>query len=427
LQFGYSRTNPFLTSENRKIPDAAPLSGIVADSKASSSKLKIAFKQEVLNASTLELGMDHLSQTRKAIRTRSLKSGAVIEDTIWPDVKAVHPGFFAELISERNREFEWRIGARVSQSTTEARATANPVKGIPGSKGPTIIDNFIAFNGQDAARVKRKDWTTGANILGQWWLTKELNVMLGAGLTVAPPGIGERYRAFLNALGGGVELGNPALDPETKKSVSAGLAYTTGTLNFSSEAWYAKVQDYVTRMAISSNPLIYSFRNQDASFYGLDFNLAWKPFEGTLMDSFRIEAAFSILNGENKATGKDVVEIPPWDCSAGLLWEQPIDIGDLSFKLSGRYVDSAVNPDPALNPIYKDSAAWFSLGADISLKRDNWQVQLRIENALDRLSYAYLQPPVATGPILPAGGDLSPGDRIPLPGRSISIQIGWFY
>ncbi len=427
LQLGYSESTLQLTSESRIIPDAAPLEGIIANSKARSSSFKIGYKQQVWSGSTMEFGVDNVTQYRDATRTRSLKSGATINDTIWPDVKTVHPGFFLELISDRKRDFEWRVGARLGQSTTEARATDNPVKGIPGSMGTTILENYVAFNGDNASRIKSEDWTTGANVLGQWRLTDKLALILGAGWTVAPPGTGERYRAFLNALGGGVELGNPALDPEIKKSVSIGLAYTSGRLNVSSEIWYADVEDYVTRMTVISSPLIYSFRNHDATFSGMDLQLAWRPFEETLMSDIRFEAAFSLVDGKNKVTGKDVVEIPPWDCSVGLIWERPTNTGDVSVKLEGRYVDSAINPDPGLNPVYKDTASWFSLGGILSLKHENWQIQLRIENALDRLGYSYLQPPVATGPILPAGGDLRPADRVPLPGRSVSLQIGYYY
>ncbi|MEX0322054.1 MAG: TonB-dependent receptor [Puniceicoccaceae bacterium] len=427
VNLGYSETTPFLSSENRIIPEAAPLKSINAGSESKSSSLKVGYKVSVWESSMLEIGLDHVAQTRDATRIRSLKSGAVIEDTIWPDVNATHPGCFIELISERNLDFEWRIGARVGKSTTEAKAAGNAVRGIPGSMGPTVIDNYIAYNGSDAARTKASDWTSGANAIGQWWISNELRLMAGAGITVAPPGVGERYRAFLNALGGGVELGNPALDPETKRSVSLGLAYTTSRLNLSSEIWYADVEDYVTRMAVSTSPLIYSFRNQDATFSGVDLNLIWKPFEETQMQDIRFTAALTVVDGENEDSGKDVVEIPPWDCSLGVIWEQSVPAGDLSMKLTGHYVDAAMNPDPALNPVYKDTSSWFSLQAEVSLRRENWLFRLVMDNAFDRLGYAYLQPPVATGPILPAGGDLSPGDRIPLPGRSVSLQISYFY
>lgn len=427
VSFGYSESTPFLTSENRIIPAAAPLESIVAGSDAKSSSLKIGYKVSVWESSMLEFGLDQVSQTRDATRIRSLKSGAVIEDTIWPDVEATHPGCFIELVSERNLDFEWRIGARVGKSTTEAKASGNAVRGIPGAMGPTVIDNYIAYNGADAAQTKASDWTSGANAIGQWWISNELRLMLGAGITVAPPGIGERYRAFLNALGGGVELGNPALDPETKRSVSLGVAYTASRLNFSSEIWYADVEDYVTRMAVSASPLIYSFRNHDATFSGLDLSLIWKPFEETQLQEIRFTAALSVVHGKNEVSGKDVVEIPPWDCSLGVIWDRPVPVGDLSMKVTGHYIGAATNPDSALNPVYKDTASWFSLQAELSLRRENWLFRLVLDNAFDRLGYAYLQPPVATGPILPAGGDLSPGDRIPLPGRSVSLQISYFY
>lgn len=427
LSIGYSETTPYLTSENRFIPAAAPIAGIVAGSMAKSSSLKIGYKRNIWKASTIEVGLDNAIQTRDAARVRSLKSGAVIEDTIWPDVEASHPGCYIELISDRDADFEWRIGARIGESTTEAKATNNPVKAIPGAKGPTVIDNFVAYNGDEASRIKATDWTSGANAIGQWWLSERFNLMFGAGVTVAPPGIGERYRAFLSALGGGVELGNPALDPETKKSISIGMAYTSASMSFKSEIWYADIEDYVTRMAVSSTPLVYSFRNHDATFKGMDLQLMWRPFDREQLEAFKIEAAFSMVNGRNQVTGKDVVEVPPWDLSFGLIWDQQIRYGDLSLKLSGSYVDSASNPDPGLNPIYRDTAAWFRLNASVALRRENWLVRVVCENALDRLGYAYLQPPVATGPILPARGDLSPGDRIPLPGRSISLQISYFY
>lgn len=427
LKIGHSRTTPNLTSESRIIPGAAPLKSIVADSEATSQSLKIGYKLELNNSTHFEFGFDHLVQARDAMRTRSLKSGAVFKDTIWPDVEAEHSGVFVELASERNRELEWRFGARVGRSSTEAKPADDPVMGIPGSKGPTVIDNYIAYNGADAADVEADDTTYGANAIVQWWISDELRLMAGAGITAAPPGIGERYRAFLNALGGGVELGNPALEPEIKQTASIGFAYKTQRLTLSSEIWLAEVKDYVTRMAVSTSPLIYSFRNQDANFHGMEMNLLWQPFDETVLRDLRLNASASIINGENDTSGRDIVEVPPWDCWIGLSWDRLVKDGAFSMKLSGHYVDGAVNPDPVLNPIYKDSGAWFDLRAEISLQRQNWLFRLVLDNAFDRLGYAYLQPPVATGPILPAGGDLSPGDRIPLPGRSLSLQISYFY
>ena len=132
---------------------------------------------------------------------------------------------------------------------------------MPGSQGETIADNFVHFNGGDPGQLGRHSWTGSLQSVVRARLSEELNIIAAAEFTVAPPGPGETYRAFLNALGGGVELGNPQLKDEEKKSVALGVQHQNNNNILAVQLWMADMANYVSRVRIVEQPLVYSFRN----------------------------------------------------------------------------------------------------------------------------------------------------------------------
>lgn len=427
FRMGYAQIDPVLTSKYRIINPMAPLEAVNAVSRARSSSAAAVHRVRLGNKLLLESGIDYSWQNRDATRTRSLKSGAELEDAIWPDVKASHSGGFVELSQFEDQTFRWRVGARAERSRMTAGRMDAPVVGIPGAKGSTLRDNFIAFNGPMAGEASRSDWTGALQIIGEWELAQDWTLVAGAGLSTAAPGPGERYRAFLNALGGGVELGNPALAPEDKQSASIALRYDGSRLRLGVESWLAHIDDFVVREVVQATPLVYSFRNRDAELKGIETTIQLNPFEEGCLRGLVTEFSYSRTLGKVREGGGGLTDIPPWEAALSLVWTGNVNAGTTSFRVSGRYVGEGTNPQPALNPLYAETKAWFLLDLGLGLKVKGWDIGIMVQNAFDRLAYAYLQPPVATGPIQPAGGTLKGGDRIPLPGRALSLRLAYAF
>jgi len=443
LRGGYAQTEPYLSSEDRIVAPAAPLELVEAEGESSSYTFGGDWFKG-FNSFDLHTGVDCTLQERSMLRSKHLKSGATLEDLIWPDIEALQAGAFIELEKDSsNREsLHWRVGARIDKISSRAGAVDRPVKGTPGAKGGTIRENFIAFHGDNAASAERHDWTGAANVLVEYTLKEKLILHGGLGYTVASAGLGESYRSFVNALGGGVELGNPTLNREKKAEIHAGLSWRGPKILASATAFYADIDDFVQRVAISETPLIYSFANKDARFYGAHSAVELiflehsdesmiSMSEDNRVSKLTLPLTISHTRAKDVENGKGLPEVPPLEASAGLKYYRNAHnwfLDSCWITLMCRYVASHDNPQPGTNPVFQDTDSYtlvdFELHAELN---GNWTLNLRIANLLDEGAFSYLQPPVATGPIGPSSGSLMGGDRIPLPGRNVQFTLGFSF
>ncbi len=210
---------------------------------------------------TTTLGADATWATRDVSRERLLSDNSINIDRLWPDVHTRDLGVFGELTWQRDAN-RIRFGARLDRVHREARAADSSIVGIPGARGDTIRQNYVAFNGP-AAGITTRNHTTGAtNLTFERDLSPALTARLGLGLTRMAPTETEAYRAFLSNPSGVADLGNPDLDPETKQEIEVGLRYATADLRLSAQVFYARVDDYIARRRILVTPTqIFSFRN----------------------------------------------------------------------------------------------------------------------------------------------------------------------
>lgn len=429
LRAGYTRTDPYLTSEDRVPVPNAPLSRITASGEASSYTLGLNGSWEGFPATRASVGLDFTGQTRAMTRRRFLNTGTALEDLIWPDLQSTQGGAFFQLETSRKDGLQWRLGARADWMESEMGAPSAPVSGVPGARGGTVAENFVAYHGPDAAALAHTDSTGALNGLLWGKLSGPLAGYLGAGYTVAAPGLGERYRSLVNALGGGVELGNPTLQPERKTEWHAGLSWEQPGLTGSIEAFQAEADDYIQREWIAEDPRIYSFANRDARFRGLLATFELHSDNRTSASAWRVPLEFEYLECFDRSRGRRLPGIPPWSASLGLVrsegdWEWLADRVQLS--LYARYTASRSNPQPEVNPLFQDTEAHFLLDGEVHLVwTQRVSVRLLLSNLLDTEGSFHLQPPVATGAFRPSSGDLSGGDRIPFPGRGIGLVIGF--
>lgn len=416
LRAGYGFTDPYITSEDRVSP---PIS---AQATARSCGGGVKATLQTGPANVWRFGGDFSAQRRRAIRTTPAG-----QDYIWPGARYGDAGLFAELESKLAPDWKLRVGARVDDVRSDANDADRP------ALGKSIRAQYAAYNGADAAVTTRRDTVGALNVLIEARPNGTLTTFVGAGYTVQPAQVMERYRAFLNALGGdgrggnAVELGNPALRAERKFAGEAGATFRSAHLDAEATLYWYCVDDFILRTPIgfTAAPLprmvVFGYRNIDADFCGGEVGANWKPAPGWTMP-----VTFAIAAARNRRTRSSLSEIPPWEAAVAVRRERPWRQHSLAIETGVRVVGARANPAIEENPLFTHTgsfAVWHArAGVAIS---PNVRLEVGIENALNRLYTEYLTPPVA--PVRPAGGDLLPGDRVPAAGRSwwVSITTRW--
>lgn len=423
---GHAAFHPFLSSRERPRRAAAPIRSIEAAPSASATTARLTASWP-LQQGQIELSLDALDQARDAVRTRVLKEGPTFYDRLWPDIRSRQMGIAAAYQQKLSPSTDFRLALRIDRLRQEAKATHHPVLAMPGAVKGSIMDNFLHFNGP-AADQSRSYLTVGsARFQFNWTVSSALTASLQIGYASSPPGPTQRYRAFVSALGGGAELGNPALDPESIRHLALSFQFHQPDFAVRFQSFYSGIKDFIQRQAINQSPLVYSYRNSEARLYGFSLSgfLRGLASENT---ELRFPFQASVSRSLHPKTHQRLAESPPWNASAGLQLTQSRHRFSFHTTVTARYVGAASNEEPDRVPLYTDTGGAFFLNASVSLaghQNRSWEIRLRATNLLDRKAFAYLQPPVTTGPILPSSGDLRPGDRIPLQGRAFILESRW--
>ncbi|RKX34074.1 MAG: hypothetical protein DRP71_08330 [Verrucomicrobia bacterium] len=424
FRIGYTDNQPFLTSEDRPIVPGAPIRLVDANADARNLGGGVSVTSPLGASGTTEIGLDFRNQARDAVRARYFTSGNILHDHIWPEIESTDLGVFGEIRWDETDRYRIVGGVRVDRVWNDAKAADDPVVGLPGARGDTIRKNYGAFNGPDALITKRDDWAGAAHLLVEVPIkSDDLIGYAGVGMVRAAPGETERYRAFLNALGGGMEVGNPSLGTETRWELDAGVRMRGEGWRFDVSGFLARIDDFIQREAIASGPLVYGFRNRDVNLAGFEMISEVAPtFLARL--GLSLDGSFSIVRGENRATSIGIPEIPPWNLGAGLTWESSEEEPRFRLRLETRIVGSQSNPDPATMPLYRDTDGFglWRLGGRMDAGR-GWAFDLSIENLFDKRYYEYLQAPVDPGLLGPSSGTLKRGDSIPGFGRQVIISV----
>jgi len=409
---GYGTADPFLTNEDRPPP---PPFLIEAFGRAETASGRAAADLTMGPTTLLTIGTDYHYQRRNTVRF----AGSRPPDHIWPNVVHHDWGGYVESSTDLNQATVLQLGVRIDQTRSDARSADEL------AFGQTVREQYVRFNGPAAAQVDREDLLFSANARLTRDFSPQLSAYGGVGLTNRAPDTGQRYRALLSALGGGMEIGNPTLEPETQWSTSAGLNWRTEKLLVGVDIFAQRVEGYIIREPVGRfgpNP-VFGYRPADAEFYGGEVGAIWRP-----IDHVEIPLSFGITRGRNTDADREIAEIPPWELSSGLRLNGTV-LGRVSRAVLGfRHVASRVNPDPVNAPIFRDTDSFtlWHLRVEVD-PMENLTLRLGIENLWDEDHYEYLTPPVG-GPVpagRPGSGDLRAGDAIPGPGRTVYAAAEW--
>ena len=418
LRYGYSETESYLSNQGR---ETRPML-INADTETSVWHADLRWSANLPMLGRIESGIDTNREKRLAIRER----GAVALDYLWPDIRYTQTGVFIETLTDISSNLSLRSGLRWDHSESEARE-ANQL-----SFGHEIRSLYLNYSGTEAGKLNQAEGNLSGNLLFQYQSGKNRSLYAGLGASAQAPTPTERYRTFLNALGGGFEIGNPALKPERKRELAFGGKWSSSLLDLRVDAYYFQVDDYIWRQQVGTtegvlplNPpqVVYSYRNVDAAFAGIEL-------EGVihLNPNLQIPIALEYVDaslsdsGPGYEKGDHIPELPPMEFRIGALWTGRIEAVDLDMEWTARWTASQENELPGIDPTYLDSGSYWTHDLYCSMRfTDYLSLKLGIQNLFDQAYYPYLAPPVSS--IRPASGDLNPGDRIPGAGREAVISV----
>lgn len=418
LRFGFTEADATLSNRGRP---AAPMP-VVTDTAVSAAHADVKWVLQTAEGSELSLGIDGNQEKRDAIRRR----GSVGVDAIWPDIRYRQAGFYVQFRAKPSSRWSLRTDARFDYAKSRASLENRIAFGRP------LMSIFRRYNDSISGKARQIDRALSANLLLNYRVSEGLRIYAGAGSSAQIPPPTERYRAFLNSLGGGFELGYPGLDPERKQELVIGALLQTDRLHLRADFTVFHIEDFIWRQRIGDTvgtlPLspalpVFGYRNVAAAFHGFDLTGTWRI-------SDRLQMPFSVSwsranlreSGPHYEKGDPLPEIPPPDLRIGAVYRFILKSTDGVFQWMLRHTARGQNDLPALNPLYADTPAHTQHDVSLSLSRAG-AVALKISllNIFDAAVYPYLSPPVSS--IRPASGDLDPGDRVPGPGRELVVSL----
>lgn len=422
-RIGYATTDPYITSEDRVSP---PISA-QATARTFGAGLKSTWRIDEVDQ--LALGLDFSRQTRRAVRTTPAG-----RDYIWPGATYVDAGAFAEWNRAIAGPWKLRLGGRLDDVRSDAADVDQLALGKP------IRQQFVTYNGSRAAAIARHELAGAANGLLEWKRSAAGSAYLAAGYSLQPAPVMERYRAFLNALGGdgqggnAVELGNPAVKSERKGAIEAGGTIRRERIVVEATLYYYRIDNFILRTPIGTTqpPLarmvVFGYRNIDADFMGGELGATLKPASG-----WSVPVSVAVANARNRVTDSGLAEIPPAEAAAAVRYSLNATRSrshappwPVAAEVGCRFVAARNNPAPLDNPIFGHTGGFsvWHLRAGLA-PAPHVRIEAGIENLFNHGYTEYLAPPVA--PVRPARGDLKPGERVPAPGRAAWVSLTWIW
>lgn len=358
---------------------------------------------------TLELGLDGYRNERDALRTRHLVGpDATFTDALWPDALQQDLGAFAELTRGWWAGGRLRLGGRLDWTHSDARATDAPSLG-----GATVAENYRRIYGASGEEIRRDELAVSANALTDWSVGDRWDLHGGAGLSMRPAGITERYYAFAPAPGGFL-VGNPGLDAEKKLETVAAAQWTGEKLWLRLDLHHSWVVDFLHQATVAledvdgdgTDDRVRGYSNVDARLWGIDGSARlW------LGDLFSLPLGLAYVRGTNESDDQPLPEIPPLEGRAALRFERRGGWREHA-ELGLRAVARQERIDPGFGEDETPGFVVLHLRAGADLPR-KLRLELAVENLLDHRYHEHLTREAAL-----AVGDLAAGDEIPAVGRS---------
>ena len=422
IRYGASKHDILLDNRFRTMPPL-PVSNMA---HTRSQHMDVRWRHRAGSHGTLIHGLDFNRETRDSIRQR----GELARDSIWPEIVTWQAGVVTEYQFNPAPTSTFRAGIRLDQHHSRAKRMHAPAFSYP----ITSLYQHFAEHPQVPASRSQQELVPSANLLLQWITDSGQALYVGWTTTAQVPGATERYRALLQALGGGFEIGNPELKPERKWEMVAGWSVTHPMLHLRIEMFANEITDYHWRKAVGTTTgleslpqgqMVYSYRNVPVRHIGAELSGVLQSPDGQWKLPFQLHGVHAQLQstGTGYQRGDRLPELPPLNARIALQHQQAWgDAYQLQWECSWHWYESQCNPLPHLLPIYRDSSSHQQVDLSLQITAISaWSLSFSLHNLFNSTQFPYLQLPASDPP--GSGSLFQEGERIPLPGRNLQFML----
>lgn len=351
-------------------------------------------------------------------------------------VTITNPAYAAFFVASLDRVRQDRIGgfveARISTGGWQAdlglridRHSARMANPRVGPGVPAMLANLAAMTA--AANAPRRDTTWDA-VLRLWREDGTVRPRLILSRKSRVPNAVERFSWLPTEASGGladgnIYIGRQTLKPEVAWAAEAGVDLVSGPLRLRPSLFYRRIDGYIQgtpvpatmplQIAIAtmngdSTPLIAS--NVDAELFGADADLTWQ-----IAPQLRLDGTISYVRGQRRDIADNLYRIAPLNGRLALTWEAP------GWSVSAEAVGAAAQNRVSATNGEAASPGWVSANLWVTVDLAKGLVLSGgVENLLNRRYADHL-----AGRNRVPLSDVALGERLPAPGRSAFVRLGF--
>lgn len=234
-----------------------------------------------------------------------------VNETPFTDGRRRDLGFYLSADYARIRNVDMIVGFRYDLLTQSAR---------PGGGTETLNSDQAAVTGFFGVSYRIMDrWTVFANISRAY----------------RAPGLSELF--YSGITGRGVIVAQPGLTPEKSLNGDVGVRYVGKRFFAGIYGFLYGIDDLIDRYPIAEK--IYTYLNvEDVRIMGLETEFEYHPYTG-----LKIFGNFAVLNGESRAMGAAINDVPPFRLQMGGRYQWR----NFSIEITGLYQAKKDNPGAA--------------------------------------------------------------------------------
>lgn len=364
------------------------------------------------------IGADGHYLTRDALRERYITaSGMTFYDPIWPDASQGQLGLFTERTARFSNEQQLRLGLRADLIDSSI-GKGDEALDMPLAAYGTVRDAYAYFYGDDARGTDQTEFLVSGNALWEIPQHDNLQWFLGAGVVQRAASVTERYYSFAPAPGGYL-VGNPSLDPETKLEFDGG-AYLFGEhFELSAQLFASHVWNYILETGIGTETISGS-ESQVRGFVNTDAVLFGGEIEGAVLltDQWSLPFAAAYVRGRDVSENENLPLIPPLNGHIGIRWQWDKSVFPWAEAVL-RLAAEQTQVDPRYPETETPGYQVVDLRGGVELPY-GFSLEAGVENVFDQDYTEHLSRTAAL-----AVGDLSAGEKIPMPSRFFYASVYW--
>lgn len=318
----------------------------------------------------------------------------VIDQNIVPNVNTTFAGAYVNWSKSLSDRLRAGAGIRLDTANMHARST------------PINRDLLEAYQGTFG--LERRDTNPSANAFIAYGFTTSTELFLGAGSTVRVPDAQERY--FNQRRSGNDWVGDPALDITRNTELNAGVNFRRRGFYLKPLLFYSNLTDFIV---VHNQRLARSYENVDARMYGGEITYGW-----SIGSRWLVSGGGSYTHGIKDAKpasgifNTNLAEIPPLRGRTSVRYGTRIWFGEIE----GIAVNSQLRVDTDLREVPTAGYAVANLKGGIHLS--GVTITAGIDNLFDRYYQEHLS--FQRDPF-------RNGQRVPEPGRSAFVNIGYSF